>query len=66
MSAALGNGNAAAKLNPITYALSATRSLVVSGWYASALGQGLLASLVLVAVTYLLAFLTLRSRTRRS
>jgi ABC-2 type transport system permease protein len=56
----------AARLNPITYVLGATRSLIVSGWDASALGQGVLACLLLAAVTYLLAVLALRSRTRRS
>ena len=56
----------AAKLNPITYVLSATRSVIVSGWDASALGQGLLACLLLAMVTYLLAILALRSRTRRA
>jgi ABC-2 type transport system permease protein len=58
--------SAAAKLNPITYVLGATRALIVSGWDASVLGQGLLACLLLATVTYLLAILALRSRTRRA
>jgi ABC-type multidrug transport system permease subunit len=56
----------AARLNPITYVLGAMRSAINSGWDAAALGQALLACLMLAAVTYLLAALALRSRTRQA
>ena len=57
---------AAAKVNPITYVLEAMRTLITSGWDTTALWQGVLACLLLAAVTYVLAALALRVRTRRS
>jgi ABC-2 type transport system permease protein len=56
----------AAQLNPITYVLEAMRALINSGWDWAAIWQGVLACLLLAVVTYLLAALALRVRTRRS
>jgi ABC-2 type transport system permease protein len=56
----------AAQLNPITYVLEAMRALLNSGWDGTAIWRGVLACLVLAVVTYLLAKLALRARTRRS
>lgn len=56
----------AAQLNPITYVLEAMRALINSGWDWTAIWQGVLACLLLAVVTYLLAALALRVRTRRS
>jgi ABC-2 type transport system permease protein len=56
----------AAQLNPITYVLGAMRELINSGWNASVIWQGVLACLLLALVTYALAALALRVRTRRS
>jgi len=56
----------AAQLNPITYVLEAMRALINSGWDGTAIWQGVLACLLLAVVTYLLAALALRVRTRRS
>jgi ABC-2 type transport system permease protein len=56
----------AAKVNPITYVLEAMRTLITSGWDVTALWQGVLACLLLAAVTYVLAAVALRVRTRRS
>ena len=56
----------AARLNPITYVLEAMRTTINSGWNSTALLHGLIAVLVLAAVTYALAVIALRVRTRRS
>jgi ABC-2 type transport system permease protein len=56
----------AAQLNPITYVLEAMRALINSGWDGTAIWQGVLACVLLAVVTYLLAALALRARTRRS
>jgi ABC-2 type transport system permease protein len=56
----------AARLNPITYVLEAMRTTINSGWDSSALLHGLIAVLILAAVTYALAVVALRVRTRRS
>lgn len=56
----------AAQLNPITYVLGAMRELINSGWEASVIWQGVLACLLLALVTYALAAIALRVRTRRT
>jgi ABC-2 type transport system permease protein len=56
----------AAQVNPITYVLEAMRALITGGWDGAAIWKGVLACLILAAVTYLLAVLALRVRTRRS
>jgi ABC transporter DrrB family efflux protein len=56
----------AAKINPITYVLEAMRTLTNTGWDGTALWQGVLACVSLAIVTYLLAALALRVRTRRA
>jgi ABC-2 type transport system permease protein len=56
----------AAKLNPITYVLQAMRTLINGAWDGAALWQAALACLILAALTYVLAVLALRVRTRRS
>jgi ABC-2 type transport system permease protein len=56
----------AARLNPITYVLESMRTTINSGWDSTALLQGLIAVFALAAVTYALAVLALRVRTRRS
>jgi ABC-2 type transport system permease protein len=56
----------AAQLNPITYVLNAMRELINGGWNGAVIWQGVLACLLLALVTYALAALALRVRTRRS
>ena len=56
----------AAQLNPITYVLGAMRELINSGWNAPLIWQGVFACLLLALVTYALAALALRVRTRRT
>jgi ABC-2 type transport system permease protein len=56
----------AAQINPITYVLEAMRSTINSGWDGAALWQGVLACLILAVLTYVLAAVALRVRTRRS
>jgi ABC-2 type transport system permease protein len=56
----------AAKLNPITYVLQAMRSLINGGWDGATIAQAVLACLILAVVTYILAAVALRVRTRRS
>ena len=54
----------AATFNPMTYLLAGMRALSMNGWDASDLGGALLAVTGLGAVTFSLALLALRSRTR--
>ena len=56
----------AAQVNPITYVLEVMRALITTGWDGTAIWRGVLACLLLAVVTYLLASLALRVRTRRS
>jgi ABC-2 type transport system permease protein len=56
----------AAQVNPITYVLEAMRAVINSGWDGTAIWRGVLACMLLAVVTYLLAALALRVRTRRS
>jgi len=56
----------AAQLNPITYVLEAMRALINVGWDWAAIWPGVLACLLLAVVTYALAAIALRVRTRRS
>jgi len=56
----------AATFNPITYVMQAMRSLLNTGWDASAIMQAVIACLILAAITYSLSLLALRVRTRRS
>lgn len=56
----------AADLNPITYVLQAMRTLLNTGWDVNAISNAILATLLLAAAMYALAFLALRVRTRRT
>lgn len=56
----------AAQLNPITYVLGSMRALINGGWDGAEIWPGLLACLALALLTYLLAAIALRVRTRRS
>jgi ABC-2 type transport system permease protein len=56
----------AAQLNPITYVLGSMRAIINSGWDWAAIWPGILACLMLALVTYGLAGMALRVRTRRS
>jgi ABC-2 type transport system permease protein len=56
----------AAQLNPITYVLGAMRELIRGGWNAPMIWPGVMACLLLALITYALAALALRVRTRRS
>jgi ABC-2 type transport system permease protein len=56
----------AAQLNPITYVLEAMRALINGGWDGTAIWRGVVACLVLAVITYILAALALRVRTRRA
>jgi ABC-2 type transport system permease protein len=51
--------------NPVTYLLAALRSLIMVGWDATALWQGLAAVLAVGAVSQTLAFRALRGRVRK-
>jgi ABC-2 type transport system permease protein len=55
----------AARLNPITYLLDGMRAVLNTGWEVDLVLRGVLACGVLGAVTFVLAYLALRSRTRR-
>jgi ABC-2 type transport system permease protein len=55
----------AAQLNPITYVLEAMRAILNIGWDGAAIWKGVLACLILAAITYALAATALRMRTRR-
>ena len=55
----------AAQANPITYVLEAMRAILNTGWDGAAIWKGVLACLILAAVTYALAAIALRVRTRR-
>jgi ABC-2 type transport system permease protein len=57
---------AVARLNPITYVLEAMRTTINSGWDGAVLLQGVVACLLLASLTYALAVLALRVRTRRN
>jgi ABC-2 type transport system permease protein len=54
-----------AELNPATYLLGAVRHLVLEGWDARTLGEGLLAIAAVACLTVPLSLLALRSRVRR-
>ena len=56
----------AATYNPITYVMQAMRALLNTGWDSQAIGQAVLACLLLASAMYALALLALRVRTRRS
>jgi ABC-2 type transport system permease protein len=51
--------------NPVTYLLAGMRSLVLSGWDASALGEGLAAIGGIALASFSLALLALRGRVKR-
>ncbi|MDQ6695352.1 MAG: ABC transporter permease [Chloroflexota bacterium] len=55
----------AARFNPITYTLEATRSALNTGWDGGALLRGLIVLVGVSAVTFAFAFYSLRTRTRR-
>lgn len=55
----------AARFYPITYVLEAMRALINSSWDGAALWQAVFACLLLAVVTYTLAIIALRVRTRR-
>lgn len=54
-----------AQVNPITYILEAMREILITGWDAQIILQGLLACAVLGIIPYLFAMISLRSRTAR-
>jgi ABC-2 type transport system permease protein len=56
----------AAQLNPITYVLEAMRAMINTGWDGAVIWRGVLACLLLALVTYALAAIALRVRTRRA
>jgi ABC-2 type transport system permease protein len=51
--------------NPVTYILEGLRSLVSTGWNATALGEALLAIVLVGVVSFALCFAALRGRLRR-
>ena len=57
--------SAVATWNPVTYVLEGLRSLVSTGWSATALGEALLAIVLLGVVSFSLCFAALRGRLRR-
>jgi ABC-2 type transport system permease protein len=57
--------SAIASVNPVTYLLAAMRALLLEGWEWGDLFQGVLAILVVAAVSQTLAFLALRGRVQR-
>jgi ABC-2 type transport system permease protein len=52
----------AADYNPVTYLLAGMRSLILEGWDGSSLGQAFLASAIVGAISFTLAFTALRGR----
>lgn len=56
---------AVANYNPVTYVLAAMRSLVLTGWDATAIAQGFIAIGIVGGASFTLAFLSLRGRVRR-
>lgn len=57
---------AAAPFNPITHLLDAMRATLNSGWDQAGLWRGILAACLMGALTYAMALLSLRARTRAS
>ena len=57
--------SAVAAWNPVTYILEGLRSLVSTGWSATALGEALLAIVLVGVVSFSLCFAALRGRLRR-
>jgi ABC-2 type transport system permease protein len=55
----------AADYNPVTYLLAGMRTLILQGWDAAALGQAFLASGIVGAISFTLAFTALRGRVHR-
>lgn len=55
----------AATINPITYILDATRSILLTGWEIDKLAAGLLACAVMGVIPLLFALLALKARTAR-
>lgn len=55
----------AADYNPTTYLLAGMRALVLEGWDSAAIGQAFLATALVGAVSFTMAFVTLRGRVRR-
>lgn len=55
----------AADYNPTTYLLAGMRALVLEGWDSTAIGQAFLATALVGAVSFTMAFVTLRGRVRR-
>ena len=53
-------------MNPITYVLQAMRTILSTGWDIDAMWKGVLACILLALLTYSLAVIALRFRTRRS
>jgi len=51
--------------NPVTYLLAGMRTLILQGWDAAALGQAFLASGIVGAISFTLAFTALRGRVHR-
>jgi len=54
-----------ATINPITYILEAMRSVLIVGWEADVIAQGLVACLLLGVLPYLFALISLKARTAR-
>jgi ABC-2 type transport system permease protein len=55
----------AARFNPITYILEATRALLNTGWEGEVMLRGLVVSVSLCAITFAFALFSLRARTKR-
>jgi ABC-2 type transport system permease protein len=55
----------AARINPITYILEATRAIINTGWESDLIAQGLISSLSIFVVLFGFALYGLRVRTRR-
>lgn len=55
----------AARINPMTYVLEATRGILNDGWDATLLARGLTAGIALAVVLFVFALYGLRTRTRR-
>lgn len=55
-----------ARYNPVTYLLDGLRALIIDGWDWTELGQALLAVAIVGAISFSLAFATLRGRVDRS
>ena len=55
----------AAKYNPVTYLLDGLRAIITTGWEWSSITKALLAIVIIMSISFTLAFVALKGRVRR-